>query len=94
MDQPLLRGAEQWNKRKWADIDAQEVPPGHEEELYCADDHAVEQISQRGCGVSLPGDTQELPGHNPVSCALRLPCLRRLDHMSHCGPQVPIFPLL
>lgn len=51
--------------------DAQEVPPGHEEELlYGADDHALEQIAQRGCGVSLTGNTQAPSGHNPVPYVL------------------------
>lgn len=34
-----LDGAEQQGERQWAEADAQEIPPGHEEELlYCAGD--------------------------------------------------------
>lgn len=44
-----------------------------EELVYCAGDHALEQIAQRGCEVSLSGNIQELSGQNPVQCALGNP---------------------
>ena len=56
--------------RGQAETDAQKVPPEHEEELYCAGGQALEQVAQRGCGVSLTGDIQEPPGPTPVPCAL------------------------
>lgn len=57
-------------------MDAQEVAPKYEEELLsCVHDWALEQIIQRGCGVSLIGDTQKLSRWYPVPCALELPCL-------------------
>lgn len=31
---------------------------------------ALEQTTQRGCGVPFTGDIQEQSGHNPVQCAL------------------------
>ncbi|RMC00278.1 hypothetical protein DUI87_22885 [Hirundo rustica rustica] len=44
-----------------------EVPPEHEEEpVYCVGERALEQIAQRGWGVSLNGDTQDLSGYHPV----------------------------
>lgn len=47
VDQALLSGAEQWNKRPWADTDAQEIPLEHKEELiYYAGDHTLEQIAR------------------------------------------------
>ncbi|KAJ7403055.1 hypothetical protein BTVI_80997 [Pitangus sulphuratus] len=72
MDQALLGGAEQKDNGKLAESDAQEIPPEYEEELLsCTGDRALEQVAQRGCGVSLTGDCQELSGHSPVPCALR-----------------------
>lgn len=35
MDRALPCGAEQWDKRQRAEMDAQEAPQGHEEELLC-----------------------------------------------------------
>ncbi|KAJ7412564.1 hypothetical protein WISP_95664 [Willisornis vidua] len=52
------------NKRQQEETDAQEFPPEHEKELHSEDDQALEQVAQRGCGVSLPGDIQKLSGHN------------------------------
>ena len=34
--------------------------------MYCGGDRALEQAAQRSCGVSVSGDTQDLPGHSPV----------------------------
>ncbi|KAJ7406963.1 hypothetical protein WISP_129717 [Willisornis vidua] len=45
------------------------IPLEHDKELYCAGDRALEQIAQRGCGVSLTGDIVELSGQNPMQCA-------------------------
>ncbi|GAB0189195.1 hypothetical protein GRJ2_001384800 [Grus japonensis] len=48
-----------------------EVPPEYEEKLlYFEDDRALEQVAQRGCGVSFSGDTRNLPGCDPVKPAL------------------------
>ena len=69
--QAVLTGAKQQDRRQWAETAAQEIPPEHEEELlYCVTDPTLEQVAQRGCGVSLTGDIQELSGCNPVPCAL------------------------
>ncbi|XP_041883686.1 cuticle collagen 2-like [Corvus kubaryi] len=38
-------------------------------------DCALEQIAQRRCAVSLPGDIPELSGRNAVPCAPGRPCL-------------------
>lgn len=66
----LLCGAIQWSKEQWADTDAQNGQPEHEEELYYASDHVLEQIGQRDCGGSLTGDTPEPSEHSPGPCAL------------------------
>lgn len=57
------------DKRQWAETGAQNPPPEHEEELYCVNDHPLEQIDQRGWGVSLTGYIQEPSGHSSVLCA-------------------------
>lgn len=49
-----------------------------EELLYCDVNRALEQVAQRGCGVSLTGDTQEPFGGNPVPCGLGWHCLTRV----------------
>lgn len=52
--QALLDGGKKWDKRQRAETDAQEVPPGHEDELFhCAGGCALDQVAQRSCGVSL-----------------------------------------
>lgn len=57
--------------RQQAETNAGEVPLEHKEEfIYCVNDHALEQISQRGCGSCFPGDIQELSGRSPVPRAL------------------------
>ncbi|KAJ7395137.1 hypothetical protein BTVI_158112 [Pitangus sulphuratus] len=69
----LESGTSQWCQPigHEAETDAQEVPPEYEEELlYCVGDHTLEQIAQRGCGISLTGDIREPCGCNPVQCAL------------------------
>ena len=46
-------------------------PSEHEEELLPSEgDGALEQASQGGCGVSLPGDIQDPPGQGPVQSAV------------------------
>ncbi|KAJ7423288.1 hypothetical protein WISP_34401 [Willisornis vidua] len=81
MDQALLRDAQQWDKRQWAQTDAQEVPCEHEKELlYCA----LKQVAQSDCGVSFTWDIPEPPGFNPMPRALGWPCLNR-----EVGPDDP-----
>jgi len=45
--------------------------------LYCEGDQALAHVAQRGCGVSLLGDIQNLPGHSPEQPALGYPALNR-----------------
>ena len=48
----------------------------HEEELLPSEgDGALEQAAQGGCGVSLSGDIQDLPGQGPVQPAVGDPAL-------------------
>lgn len=48
MDPALLGGASLQEMRQWAETDAQEAPPEHEEELlYCAGARALEQIAEK-----------------------------------------------
>lgn len=46
-------------------------------EQFSVNDHALEQIPQRGFGLSLIGDIQEVSGQNSVLCALGWSCLNR-----------------
>lgn len=32
-------GPEQWEKREWREVDAQEVEPEHQEKLYCTQEN-------------------------------------------------------
>ena len=65
--QTLFSGAQQQDKGQWAQTEAQEVPPAHEEQLlHFEGDGALEQAAQGGCGFSFYGDSQEPPGHGAV----------------------------
>jgi len=69
--QTLSSGAQRQDKGQWAQTEAQEVPPEHEEELLpCEGDGALAQAAQGGCGVSFSGDTQTPHGRGSVQPAL------------------------
>ena len=69
--QALFSSAQWQDKGQWAQTEAQEVPAEHEEELLSSEgDGALEQVAQRGCGVSFSGVIEDLPGRGPVQPAL------------------------
>lgn len=45
--------------------------------FYSEDGQALAQVAQRGCGVSIPGDVQNLPRHGPEQPVLADPALSR-----------------
>ena len=77
--------------QQWAQTEAQEVPPEHEEELlHSEDDGALEQAAQGGCGVSFSGDIQDPPGQGPVQPAVGDPASAGgLDWVTQRGPFQP-----
>ena len=69
--QILFSGAQRHDKGQWAQTEAEEFPPEHEEELLPSEGNgALEQAAQGGCGVSFSGDIQDLPGQSPLRPAL------------------------
>jgi len=80
----LFSGAQRQHKGQWAQTEAQEVPPEHEEELLLSEgDGALAQAAQGACGVSFSGDIPDLPGQGPVEPALGDPA---------SAPEVPSNP--
>lgn len=56
--------------------------------LGCEVGQTVEQVAQRGCGVSIPGIIQNLTGHGPGQPAPRDPALMgQLDDLQRCPQQ-------
>ena len=74
--QTLFSSAQRQDKGQWAQIEAEEVPSEHEEELLPSQgDGALEQAAQGGCGLSFSGDIQDPPGQDPVQPAVGDPAL-------------------
>lgn len=46
-------------------------PTNTGKKFFTVSDGALVQTAQRGCGVSFPGDVQELPGHLHLQSAVR-----------------------
>ncbi|KAJ7407659.1 hypothetical protein BTVI_62496 [Pitangus sulphuratus] len=64
--QAFLTGAKKKDKKQQVETDAQEFPFEHGKELLHSEcDQVLEQVGQRGYGVSFPGDIQKPSGHNP-----------------------------
>lgn len=54
------------DERQWAQAGTQKGLTKHQEALlYCAGGGALAQVAQRGCGASLLGAFQKLPGCGP-----------------------------
>ncbi|KAK4827150.1 LOW QUALITY PROTEIN: hypothetical protein QYF61_015104 [Mycteria americana] len=78
-------GSCQWcpNKRQRTQIKTHEIPSEHKKTLfYWEGGQTLEQVTQRGCGVSIHGAIQSLTGHGPGQPALGgPPSAVRLDQM-------------
>ena len=60
-----------WHEGQRAQIEAEEAPSEHEEELLHSEgDGSLEQAAQGGCGISSSGDIPDPPGQGPVQPAL------------------------
>ena len=89
--QTLFSSAQQQEKGQWAQTEAQEVLPEHEEELLPSEgDGALAQAAQGGCRVSFSGDTQTLPGEGPVQPAVGDPASS--GGWARWSPEVPSNP--
>jgi len=56
-----------------AHTETQEVLSEHQETLYSEGDQALAQVTQRGCRVSILGDSQKPSGQVPGQLALGSP---------------------
>jgi len=90
-NQTLSSGAQRQDKGQRAQIEAEEVPAEHEEELLPSEgDGALAQAAQGGCGVSFSGDIQAPPGCDAVQPALGDPASAGgLGWVTHRGPCQP-----
>lgn len=59
MSQILLNGTQQEDKRQRAQAEMHKIPFKRKKKyFYCGDGQTLEQVTQRTCGVSTFGDTQ------------------------------------
>lgn len=64
--QVLSRNAQGWDQSWWAHAETQQMQSEHQEMVfYWEVDKELAQVAQKGCGVSIVGDTQTQSWHHP-----------------------------
>jgi len=76
--QTLFIGIQWQDKRQWAKTEIQEILFKLKKKLFpCEGSQTLEQVAQKGCEVSILGDTPNSTGHSPQQPALVHPTLSK-----------------